>query len=686
MIRALAVAVAGVLTVTVLSFVPVMWGVGLLGVLVWFALPGVAVARRLYCDDPPSAGGWIAALLIGPVWGYVVSSLVLLGLWSAGLRNGWLLLAPAPAMLVAVGAKRLCGSLAPPIFTKRDVAAILFVLLAVLAIVARPYSRVGVDLPDGRAYRAYFTADFVWAMAVVAEVSKGDVPPRNPYYLDDALHYYWLMHLLPAAEHRLLGSRVSIEQLLLVNALGAGLMFGAFLYFFARHFVLRPWAAALGGMFVLFCSSFEGIERLWWAGATLDQLRSVNIDGVGNWFYQGMKIDGLQRALFWQPQHMVGYMLGYSALLLLVEARDHSRVGVLFAVGTLLGLAMLLSSPAAAILTAAVAAYETYQLIAARQWRAFIPCAVAGALPMVAALALSSLLQYVDTEAPGNPLVTFGVNRLATHRVWMTIFLNFGPAVILALLGLVAALWRRSLRTFLPVLLAIGISAVFYVLVDVPDHQGVYVAWRASHLIFISLTALCGYAVQEWWGAGGWRRWTIVATTVAVGAAALPTVLIDIYNAQDVENRADGPGFKWTVVLTPPELQALDWLKRETPVAARVQNEPYSRNRDAYYITAFGERRMSGGLPTGLIPMAKYEAVSGRIKGVYTATSARAAHDAALDLCIDYLMIGPPERHAYPQLQPLLDASPHLFAPVFNNDTLAIYAISGSWELAGCKH
>ena len=683
MIGALAVVVALVLAVTIFSFASVTWGVALTGVLAWFALPGVAVARRLYHDQP---GSRIAALLIGPAWGYVLSSLMLLALWAAGLRNGWLLLAPAPAMLVAVIAKRLSGYLTVPAFTRKDAAAVLFVLLAVLAIVARPYSRVGVDLPDGRAYRAYFTADFVWAMAVVAEVSKGDVPPRNPYYLNDALHYYWLMHLLPAAEHRALGSRVSIEHVLLVNALGAGLMFGAFLYFFVRHFVQRPWAASLACIFVLFCSSFEGIERLWWAGATLDQLRSVNIDGVGNWFYQGMKIDGLQRALFWQPQHMVGYMLGFSALLMLVEARDHSRVGVLFAVGTLLGFSMLLSSPAAAILAAAVAAYEAYKLIAARQWKAFIPCAIAGAVPMVAALALSSVLQYVDTEAPGNPLVRFGVNRLATHRVWTTVFLNFGPVVILALLGVIAVLWRRVLRTFIPVLLAIGVSIVFYVLVDVPDHQGVYVAWRASHLIFISLTALCGFALQEWWAAGSWRRWAIVATTVAVGAAALPTVLIDIYNAQDVENRGDGPGFKWTVVLTPPELQALDWIKRETPTAARVQIEPYSRNRDAYYITAFGERRMSGGLPTGLIPVAKYEAVSGRIKGVYMAASARAAHDAALELCIDYLVVGPPERHAYPELPPLLDASPHLFTPVFKNDALAIYAVSGSWESSRCSH
>ncbi len=71
------------------------------------------------------------------------------------------------------------------------------------AVVGRPFARVGADLPDGRAYRAYFTADFVWRMAVAAELSKGDVPPRNQFYLDDPLRYYWLPHLLPAIQYRL---------------------------------------------------------------------------------------------------------------------------------------------------------------------------------------------------------------------------------------------------------------------------------------------------------------------------------------------------------------------------------------------------------------------------------------------------------------------------------------------------
>src|SRR5207344_3026923 len=112
-----------------------------------------------------------------------------------------------------------------------EIAAWAFVVLAIVAIVGRAYAKIGSDVPEGRAYRAYFTADFVWAMAIVAEVSKGDIPPKNPYYNNDSLHYYWLMHLLPAVEYHHAPNGSSIQELLVVNALWTAVMFGGFFYF-----------------------------------------------------------------------------------------------------------------------------------------------------------------------------------------------------------------------------------------------------------------------------------------------------------------------------------------------------------------------------------------------------------------------------------------------------------------------
>ena len=171
-------AVAAVL-ISLRGILPLVPAIGLLAVLVWFAMPGVVLGRRLYGSQP---GGWPAALLAGPAWGYVLSSLVLLGLWWAGVRSAWwLVLAPIPVALAALPARRLAGTLTVPRFGRNDIGALALVLLTVPAILGLPYAHVGIDLPEGRAYRAYFTADFVWEMAVVGEVAKGDMPPRNPY-------------------------------------------------------------------------------------------------------------------------------------------------------------------------------------------------------------------------------------------------------------------------------------------------------------------------------------------------------------------------------------------------------------------------------------------------------------------------------------------------------------------------
>jgi hypothetical protein len=107
--------------------------------------------------------------------------------------------------------------------------------------------------------------------------------------------------------------------------------------------------------------------------------------------------------------------------------------------------------------------------------------------------------------------------------------------------------------------------------------------------------------------------------------------------------------------------------------------------RDTWaYTPAFGERRMSFGLPIGMIPLAKYERASGEIQELYRFTSADKAYDATISHCIDYLVIGPPERTAYPHLQPLLDAHPLRFRSAFRNDTIVVYAVAHESERSAC--
>ena len=53
--------------------------------------------------------------------------------------------------------------------------------------------------------------------------------------------------------------------------------------------------------------------------------------------------------------------------------------------------------------------------------------------------------------------------------------------------------------------------------------------------------------------------------------------------------------------------------------------------------------------------------------------------------CIDYLVVGQPERDAYPQLQPLIDQSTALFAPAFRNEALSVYFVIRDRQAPICQ-
>lgn len=664
-------------------------------VLIWWTVPGLVLARRLYGHQE---GAWGAVVLAGPTWGYAASSVVLLGLWAAGFRSAyWLLTAPVWATLLVWPAGRLAGTVTAPALSRREVAAWAFVLLTIIGVVGRPFMNVGSDTSEGRAYRAYFTADFVWAMVVAAELSKGEMPPKNPYYVDDSLHYYWLVHLLPAVEYAHASKHVSVERLLIVNAASTALMFGGFFYFFVRHFTTRSWAAAIACGGVLWCSSFEGLERLVYAWrrtgslefqSTLNYLRTLNIDAVANWSYQGMKVDGLHRMLLYQPQHQVGYVLGFSSLLLLASARDCWRMGLLFICGVLVGLSLLFSSFAGGIFLTMTAAYLATRLSGAPELKRLVLCGVSILAPFAAAWMIGRALHYVDPVSGGKLPLSIGLNPVAAHRVPLIMALNFGPVLLFAMVGVGLAVYQKSLRCLIPLATALAVFTLFYFFVDVLDVQNVYAGLNIGKMMFIALTPFVAIAIAGLPGIGrSGTRWTTTAAAVVVALAAIPTVLIDVFNTQDVSNRLMGPGFRWTVVLSPQELDGLRWIRTSTSKDARIQVDPVVRGRDTWaYITAFGERRMAGGIPLGMVPLAKYEAISARInEQIYQSTVATEANRHSRDLCVDYVTVGPPERSAYPHLEPLFDDSPDSFKVAFRNPALTVYEVVGNTRGSNCS-
>lgn len=635
-----------------------------------FVLPGILIVRAL-----SPAAGWLPALAFGPLFGQAFGSLILTGFWVAGGRGAWLLVAaPLLVWTLAVPARGLRGRLRLPATQPGDAVALALLAVIVPVIVGLPFAHVGELTPDGQAYRAYFTADYVWRRAVVIELAKGAAPlPLNPYFAGDVLHYYWMPHVLSAVQYRFAGAWATLDELLLIRSIAIDFFFVTFLYGIGRLFGVRPWAAAAGVTFAIVASSFEGLYALFDFSSKnlpLSEVKNLNIDAISRWYFQGIPIDGLQRLLFYQPHHAVGYSVGLIGLLVLA-ARARARDPVMFAIaGLCLGLSVAISSFAGLMVTAAAAVYELASIIRDRDVGRAPLHAIAAALPLGAAAALVFALGYVDTSGS---VLAFGLNRVAVHQFFWVTLLSFGPILIVTLLAIPVLLAERRGLWVLGALVAT--SAVFYFFINVRDHQDVYVGWRVGHFAFMSAGVIAGVLLQHIvasTSAAQPVQWAFVSIAFAAG---LPTTIIDVYNTQDIYNRNMGASFRWTLILTPDELAAFDWIKRHTAPDALFQVDPMARDSETWaYLPAFAERRMAVGYPISMVPLAKYQDGSNAIKAMFDEPPL-AAYERAKRARIQYVLVGPPERDAHPGVEERFAAAGDLMPLAFKNATISIYEI-----------
>jgi hypothetical protein len=653
---------------------PAALAFGLISQLI-FLLPGLLIVRAM----APGAG-WLAPVAFGPLVAQALGSFVLTLLWVAGGRGPWLIgAAPLVVAILAVPARRLAGRFRLPRTESGDAVALALLLLVVPLIVGLPFAHVGEITPNGTDYRAYFTADYVWRRAVVIELAKGDVLPVNPYFDGDSLHYYWMPHVLSAVQYRFADSWATLDELLLIRSLSIDAVLIAFLYGMVRAFGVRSASAAAGVAFVVLSSSFEGTYALFdYArnGAPLRDVKHLNIDAISRWWFQGIPIDGLQRLLFYQPHHAVGYGIGLIGLLVIAR-RQRERDGAAFALaGTCLGLSIAISSFAGGMLTVAAAIYEGTAVIRRVDFRRAAVHALAAAIPLAAATALTYGLQYVDTSGS---VVALELNRMATRYFWWVTFLSFGPVLLLCSWAMLLSAFARAHATASADRLGIWGALltsclIFYFFINVRDHQDVYVGWRVGHFMFMAATVVLGILfdrIRQWQVQRRKLGW---ATVTVVGLLGLPTTVIDVYNTQDITNHGPAPAGRWTLRLTPDDRQVVEWIRDNTDSKAIVQVDPVPREFDWAYVPAFLERRMAAGIPISMIPLRKYQEAANDVRLIYDEPPLL-AFERASKAGIDYIIVGPPERALHPGVEERFASVKDLLPLVFRNATIAIYEV-----------
>ena len=659
-------------------------GLGGLGYALVFALalmPGLPIGWRLF--GRRHAGAWIAGAALGYFFTTIAlwAAIALHVAGAAGFLIAWLAaIAAGFAVSRAVRHRprsaaelrdRLILNVAP--WTRRDTTALLLVLLLVPALAGPPFARLGDrDVEGNRYYRAYFTADFVWHMAVTAELDKFSMPPRNMFMPNRPLNYYWAYYVLPAAvSGSTSGALASVERNLEINAIGTAVLLVAAMFLLAWAIVPNGPAVAGAVLLAIVASSAEGvyeIGRLLSRGAPLSALRDVNIDAISNWRFRGLRIDGIPRCFWWVPQHSMAYVMGLAALAVLAAGGSAASLPVIVIQGLLLAACVAFNPFVGAVFTAVWGLAIVVDALRHPDRVSRVARALTAAVPVALALAWC-----VETRMVGGApsVVQFGVIGNAAHRPFWNLTLSLGPALAPAVVG-VFAIWRHpAARRAIPALVLIAVSLVVMhaVRLSVDDS---WVGFRAGQMLLVALPG-CTAAAFTFPGTASKLAGTIAVLALIAG---LPTTLIDVYNAQDITNRSPGPGFPWTEVLDVEHQDALTWMKRTTRPTDVVQLDPTARGATTWtIIPSFGERRMAASLPRTLVDVPEYHERSAQVREMFATTDARRAWDIAHALRIDYVYVDGVERVAYPEGVKKFDDSP-LFARAFQNGEVTIYRVN----------
>ena len=647
-------------------------GLGYLLAYTLVSLPGWPLGFRLL--------GWNAAgLVAGATLGYALSCLLVWLCAAAGATGaGALVLVWAGAgAAIWLPARRARGPLVDLAWSRRDTTALVVVLLLAPALFWFPYRNLGArDAAGERHYRAYFTADFLWHMALTAELAKFERPPANPYMGDQPVHYYWTYFLVPAAVSARGPSLLrDVETALKVNAFASSLLFLGMLLVATRAAVPHTRAAAAAAALAAVAASAEGFYALYDTyarGRPLAALADLNVDAVTAWWFGGLRIDGIPRGLWYTPQHSMACALGLIALPVAGLSGWSAPVRTVLMAGVALAFATafnpLLGGTLSLIYGLVVLADLVWRRLAVS--RIAVHALAAGA---VAAAIVWSLGNEM-VEGAGAAL-RIGWQGFARQSPLLTLLLSLGPLLVPGLAGL--ALIRKPPRRLWPAIVGVlaGLGLLYFVSLAV---EGSYVGFRAGQVLQVSLAPLVALCLSELKVRGAAGRLATRLTAGAVLALGLPTTIIDTFNAQDIGNRRMGPGFRWTVSVTPQEQDAFEWIKRATPADAVVQMDPIARGRETWtQIPTFAARRMHAGLPISLLNAPEYERRSRAVREtIYATADVRQAWDAAVRMDIDYIYLDRVERGSLPpDALAKFDVDPLLFRRVFVNEEAAVYAV-----------
>jgi hypothetical protein len=641
-----------------------------------FTAAGWPLARWVMGARPDPIPRAILALFLGYIAGALLFCLLRLVHLTLAIES------LGAALVAAWLLNRFLPRNAPPVlpvpaFTRGDHVALVILAALVLLVVGPVFANIGKPMPQGLAYRAYFTADLFAHMSVVAELAHGTIPPLNPFLPTEPLPYYWAYFSYPAV-FKALRPTLLVDRGILQTDLAMALTLVGVWYVALRTLGASAMAAAWAWGIAIVAPSFEGIELLWLEfsrGRPLADFRFINVDGFTRWRWDLPPVDSLHRIFWYTPQHATALTMGVLLIATVIAARKAGPVrrGVLEAL--LLGAAMAFSSFVALLLVAWYAVTEVALLALDRgrgalSWmvgRGLAATAVLGALALTIGLGMVRLGTAANLYVKPNAHLAKGPLLFA--------ILSFGPPLVLGLAGLLVVLRQRRLAIGVAVMTVICVA--FLQRIEMQGHLNSYVPFRTGQMLFVACaisTALLIDALRRRAPAVKVIAWSAI---VVLAVSGIPTMALDWYNARDIWNDRDtGFGFRWTTYVSDDEMRAARWVRRNVDVGETVNTDPEARGRGEWaLIPAFGERRMGIGFGLFEPNPERFRPQMARVAQAFRTSDADLAYTILREERVSLVFVGQAERDRYGDGIRKFGERHDRFQAVFSRGPVAIYRL-----------
>ncbi|HSP07393.1 MAG TPA: hypothetical protein VLR94_09455 [Acidobacteriota bacterium] len=490
--------------------------------------------------------------------GYVIHSLGLsLAAWAGGFRPLTLAAYMSAAILVAALTWRKAesgGEIILP-WERSDRYSLLLWLAATVAVTAPAFLNVGVETPQGYAYRAYFNTDVFRNIATAGSLARTGIPPENPYFTGHTLHYYWLFHVIPGFWTTILpGFRA--EFLFVQFAMATALAFVAALWAAVRSLSSKAVSTLWVLPLFLVGGSYEGLyvlkllhdKKIPW-----QQFTTLNVDGILRWVDKLPQVDTLFRPLLYAPQHLAAVIVCLMFFLLRPRLeRLPQRLLLLGFVFTSVGFSVIVGAItvlAVGILLLADAARRKQGV-----WIKILGATVVG----LVFLALYLKGFYMFKLGQGDLKLVLQEELL--RRLPAFFLYQWGALVFFGTAGII--FWKRKdfHFTVLSVFLALSTIFIIFIRIDVPGLSDVSLkAGYVHHVAMVLFAAKFLDQIRT-------RRLLLPAALAIAVVPASITWMMDGYNSQDVTNP------RFTTYIERPQMELYRWMRRNLDARARVQD------------------------------------------------------------------------------------------------------------------